>query len=298
MDIKQLVFVIPAVILLAMIIAGVARQDHHHHGGFGHKHGEATVSIDQYAFQSRLYALNPIFKVSISLTLLLMCVCMNNLWVSLLIILFTTYVTVVLGGLEFHRYVGLMSIPLAFLIIGSIVILFDFSWIANPEALVVWHLFNFYINITSAAITTTVLLWGKAFGAISAMYMMSLTTPSGELFSVLEKWKLSPLLIDLMNMIYRFIFIMMDTQARMKNSAESRLGYKDFKTSIKSFGSTASNLLVVSFRKANAYYDALESRCYDGRMKFLQDAKSVPLRYSAGAACTVVYLAAVWLITR
>lgn len=118
------------------------------------------------------------------------------------------------------------------------------------------------------------------------------TTPSGELFNVLERMHVPSLIIELMNMMYRFIFTMMDTQSRMKNAAESRLGYKDYRTSIKSFGSTASNLLVVSFKKANAYYDALESRGYDGRMHFQEEKKA--WQGTGAAALSVVYLFAVF----
>ena len=300
MDPKMLIFLIPAAALAAGILIGTLKAGHHshHHGMFGHKHGEATVSIDMYAFQSALYSLNPMFKTIYAITLLMLSVCMNNLYVSVLILLLSTFIIVVLGKLPFSRFLNLMTIPFVFLIVGTIVILLDFSWEPAAGALGSVHLFNFYINVTKTGLTTTVLLWGKCLGAISAMYMMSLTTPSGELFTVLERMHVPSLIIELMNMMYRFIFTMMDTQSRMKNAAESRLGYKDYRTSIKSFGSTASNLLVVSFKKANAYYDALESRGYDGRMHFLQEEKKVPGRERVLAALSVVYLFAVFFVMR
>ena len=42
-----------------------------------------------------------------------------------------------------------------------------------------------------------------------------------------------------------------------------------------SFTGTASNLLVVSLKKANAYYDALISRGYDGELRFLEREKKM-----------------------
>lgn len=61
----------------------------------------------------------------------------------------------------------------------------------------------------------------KALGAVSALYMMTLTTPLSEIIAVLRKAHVPKLIIELMNMIYRYIFIMIDTHSRMKNSAES-----------------------------------------------------------------------------
>ena len=128
-------------------------------------------------------------------------------------------------------------------------------------------------------------LWGKAYGGISAMFMMSLSTPSHEIFSVLRKMKVPALVIELMNMIYRFVFVMVDTFVRMNNSAESRLGYASWRTALQTFGNIAGNLLVVSLKKGSNYYDAMESRCYDGDLLFWETEKkitSVQICYAAG----------------
>ena len=130
----------------------------------------------------------------------------------------------------------------------------------------------------------------KAFGAISAMYMMILTTNSCEIISVFKKLHIPNIIIDLMNMIYRFIFILLDVHANMKNSAESRLGYVDFKTSCYSFGHTAGNLLIVSLKKANSYYNAMESRCYDGQMSFLEEDKKIENKQVIGMAIYILIL--------
>jgi len=90
---------------------------------------------------------------------------------------------------------------------------------------------------------------------------------------------------------------MMDTQARMKNSAVSRLGYRDVRTSINSFGNTASNLLIVSMKRGSQLFDAMEARCYDGDLLFLEDEKPVTRSMAALAAVTVVYLALVYVMT-
>ncbi len=80
---------------------------------------------------------------------------------------------------------------------------------------------------------------------------------------------------------------MIDTHSRMKNSAESRLGYCDFKTSCYSFGQVASNLLVVSLKRGNNYYNALEARCYDGDLRFLEEEK--PLKSRPDCDCSYFY---------
>ena len=154
----------------------------------------------------------------------------------------------------------------------------------------------FYIYCSDASLLRAAELVLKALGAVSSLYMLTLTTPLGELITVLRKAHVPKVLVELMHMIYRYIFIMLDTHSRMKNSAESRLGYVDFKTSCYSFGQVASNLLIVSLKRGNAYYNALESRCYDGELRFLEEEKPVHGRQIALAAGFVILLFCVWLL--
>jgi cobalt/nickel transport system permease protein len=299
----NLLWLVPPLLILITggVVKGVRarRAPHSHDGikGFGHKHGEATLSIDIYAYKSGISNWNPGFKVGLSIGLLLLCVCADNLYLSAIIIFMTTMVTVVLGGMPFHHYVDLMTIPLVFMITGSIVILINFAAGPVDGALVCWNCNWFYVFITQNGVMSTLHLWGKAFGAISAMYMLSLSTMSNEIFSVLRKVHVPKLIIELMHMMYRSIFIMMDTQSRMKNAAQSRLGYRDFKTSIKSFGNSAGNLLIVSMKRGSQLYDAMEARCYDGDLVFLEKDKPVTRNQWIIAGCALCYLAAVWIMT-
>ena len=128
--------------------------------------------------------------------------------------------------------------------------------------------------------------------------MMTLTTPLTELVSVLRKAHMPKLIVELMNMIYRYIFIMLETYTRLRNSAESRLGYCDFKTSCYSFGQIASNLFVVTLKKGNAYYNALEARCYDGELNFLEDVKPVKSWQIVFGIAFIFILCAIWFLTK
>lgn len=270
------------------------KDGHRQHGGHGHSHSGTAFSIDILAHSSGINHWNPGFKVGFAMLLLLICVVANNLYVSGLIILITAYITTIMGGVHFRDYLSYLKVPVVFLILGSVAILFNFS----KEPLGLWHLnlHFFYLYISKESLITTLYLWGKAFGAVSAMYMMSLSTPSTEIFSVLRKIHLPKLIIELMNMIYRYIFILMDTQVKMKNSAESRLGYCDFKTSISTFGHAMSNLLVVSMKKASQYYDAMEARCYDGDLLFLEAEKPLKKNMLLSAALITLLLLLVWFL--
>lgn len=84
---------------------------------------------------------------------------------------------------------------------------------------------------------------------MSALYMMSLATPVSELVLVLQRLHLPRLLVELMNLIYRYIFILIDVSEQMQIAAKARLGCHSFRQSCKSFAQIAGNLFLVSLKK-------------------------------------------------
>lgn len=237
-----------------------------------HKH-EGVYSIDYYAYSSKLKEYNAALKVSFSFLALVFCIGANNILISILTSFIMGYLIVVKGGLHLDDYISLLMIPIVFMFLGSIAIACGISLMPVGQYNI--NLYLFYIYFSNESIYSAIRIMMKAFGAISAMYMMTLSTSTSEIISVIRKAHIPKLIIELMSMIYRFIFIIIDTQCKMKNSAISRLGFVDFKTSCYTFGSIASNLLVVSLKKANTYYNAIESRCYDGDIMFLEEEKKI-----------------------
>lgn len=253
------------------------------------------MKIDYYAYSSGIRNWNAGFKTLFSMTVLLFCIIADNVYVSFTIVLTMALFTIIKGKVKAADYLQLMTIPLAFMILGSIAIAIGFS--KEPVGDYRIDLRICYLYTSASGIRRCLEVFMKAWGAVSAMYLMTLSTPASELISVLRKVRIPKVMVELMNMIYRFIFIMMEVQEKMKISSQSRLGYVDFKTSCKSFGNTASNLLVVSLKKANAYYDAMISRCYDGDLVFLEEEKPIVWMQAAGAAAYLCFLAAIWLIS-
>ncbi len=238
----------------------------------GHRHG-GGIEIDVYAHQSQLRNINPTVKVAFSVIVLLLAIILDNPLVSLAILAAMAYLTMIKGGLSFHKYFRVLTIPIGFIILGTVTIGIEFS--QTPLLDYSIPLGFFYINSSKAKIIEMFLMMVKVFAAVSALQMMTLTTPSAEIIGVMRKARMPKLIIELMNMIYRYIFILLEVYGKMKNSAESRLGYIDLKRAYFSFASIAANLLVVSMKKATAYYNAMEARCYDGDLVFLEDEKKI-----------------------
>lgn len=232
-----------------------------------HKHN-GIYSIDYYAYMSEIRSLNSVYKFTLGFLSLIFCIAFNSIYVSIAVIFIMSFITVFIGKLDLIKYISLLKIPFIFMILASITVAFDVS--NSPFGQYNFNLYFFYIYTDNVSIIKMVNLILKALGAVSSMYMITLSTPASEIISVLKKMHIPEMIIELMNMIYRFIFILMDSERKMKNAAESRLGYSTFRASLNSFGSSLSNLLVVSLKKSDNYYNAIEARCYDGHMRFLK----------------------------
>lgn len=242
-------------------------------------------SIDFYAYDSKICGWNASFKVGLAMFSLLFCIFADQILISLFISLSMGYVTVIKGSLPIKTYLSFLLIPVTFLAVGSIPIAFEFEKASSGEYCFSFHWF--YLYTSKVALWKVLCLILKAYGAISAMFMMTLSTPSHEILSVLRKAHVPKLLIELMYLTYRYIFILLDVQGQMRNAAQSRLGYCDFKTACTSFGCMMSNLFLVSLKKANAYYNAMEARCYEGELLFLEEEKKIE---SMQIAATIGYV--------
>lgn len=246
-------------------------HEHRHKRNHAHAHSHDSFSIDQLAFQSGLSHVNPGFKVAFSIAALIFLLAADHLAVSLLIFSSMFFLTVVKGNVSVHSYLSLLAIPLVFAIVTVLTIALGFSLTEAGQYHL--HLYFFYVYTSSESLRESFCLLCKIFSAVSCMYFMSLSTPVNEIICVLQQCRLPSLITELMNMIYRFIFILLEVQQKMSVSARSRLGYINTRTSLRTFGNIGSNLFIVSMKKANQYYDALLARCYDGQLKFLTEEK-------------------------
>lgn len=296
------------IILCALIIIGIIfcifkyKSNNNHNAKarsnnykIRHKHGEG-YSIDFYAYTSKIKSWNSTFKVSLSVLTVILCIVLDNPYISIMVIISMACLTIIKGGIPIIEYIHILAIPIAFILLSTFTIAIDFS--KQPIGEYNFYLGFCYIFTSIEQLKKMAFLILKIFAAISALQMMTLSTPSFEIIYVLRKARVPKIILELMSLIYRYIFILMDVYTKMKNSAKSRQGYCDFKTSCYTFGSIASNMFIISLGKANAYYDAMEARCYDGELLFLEEDKKVNTRQAVAFVTYISLLILLWFFTR
>lgn len=237
--------------------------------------------LDYYAFSSALHSWNACYKAIFAITNVLVCILAENWLISVVIALSMAYLIVGKGKLHFDTYIRLLKIPIVFMLFSGIAIAVNLSGSARAEPGI--SLGFCYVYMTEESVKSAINVFLKAFGAVSAMYMLTLTTTSDEVISVLKKCHVPKLIIELMYLIYRYIFVLLDVHAKMKDAARSRAGERDFKTSCHTFGNIANNLFLISIKKAGIYYDAMIARGYYGELVFLETEKKITKAQIIGA---------------
>ena len=231
-----------------------------------HMHSD-FLSIDVLAQRSRLRSVNPALKLLTLIALMVICVVSNKPATGLFLLAAMLVLAVVFGGLSLHSYIHILALPVSFLLIGGLALLFEVSSV--PTGVLSLRVFGVWISVTERSQSYTALIISRALGAVSCLCLLSVTTPMPDIIGVLRRIRCPAVVIDLMYLIYRYIFILMALHHEMRDAAISRLGYRDYRTSLRSIGKIYSNLLARSYRFASRNFDAMESRCYDTGISFL-----------------------------
>lgn len=273
--------VVPSAMLIFLCVfigAFLAVMSAHEHEGF--------LTVDVLAQKSRLNRVDPTLKFWTVLILMFLCVASKSAIIGLSLAILMLFLIVLVGGMELHDYLSLLSLPVSFLLISGLALLFDYR--VQPIGVINFPLIHGYLSVSQSGQARAALVISKAFGAISCLYLLSLSTPMSEIIGVLRRIHTPDIVIELMYLIYRYIFILLEMYRSMKDAAQSRLGFIDFSTKLHTTGKIYTNLLSRSYRKANKNFDAMESRCYIGEIRFMENKKSISYTHMISAIGVII----------
>lgn len=255
------------------------------------------IQIDDYAYKSKLLKVDPKGKLIFSIATLSICLLMNSPSVGILTMITMGFVSIIYSGISVSKYLKLLSIPLLFLVIGTITVMINRFNIGHTIMIGI-TLGGYQYGVDKTSLFNGITLITKALGAVSAMYFLSLNTPMIELFEFLRGTKIPNLLVTLMELIYRFIFIIWEEAANMRIAQASRLGNANFKTAVRSTGELISMLFIRAYNRADRVYMSLESRGYSGEVTFLKEEYKSAKKLYIGTGVVAVLLIATGLFEK
>ena len=225
--------------------------------------------IDRFCYRSGLRHVNTGVKFSYAMLTLFFCIISRSLLVSGIVLAVNGILLVKKGKLPLCTFGRLMLIPLTFLLLSTIALIINLS--KTPLDGYAVSIGAWYLTGSRQSLMFAVQLIFSALAAVSCLYFLSLNTPMPDIMMTLEMLHCPELLTELMLLIYRFTFVLMETATAIQTSQKSRLGYRDFRTSLHSFGQMAAVLFIRALKRSDALYDAMEARGYDGKIRVLKE---------------------------
>ena len=250
--------------------------------------------IDKLSYSSRLRYENAGEKFAFALVTLLICVVSRSSAVALVVLGVTGILTVWKGGIPLLRYLRFFLVPLTFLLLSTLAVAFSIA--RTPGELFAVRLGTWYLTAGAASLQYAGQLILTALAAVSCLYFLAFSTPVPDILDVLRRMHCPKLLIELMLLIYRFIFVLQKTASAIATSQDCRLGNRNYRTALKSFGLLGSVLMIRAVSRSGKLYQSMEARCYDGTIRVLCESRPPKARVICAIVLfdTALLLFAIW----
>lgn len=222
------------------------------------------LKIDEVAYHNRLSQVNPYMKCALSIGLLLLAICTESYYVLVAIVLVTHILLLGVAGISFKFYLKLLCIPMGFLVFSMMMILFTFTK-DSTDLLGYIKCFGVYIGYTAETIRTASFLFVRCLASISCMYFMSLTVGMNQLIRVMKRAYIPHEIIELIILMYRFIFIFLEEVEEIRLAQEMRFGYRNLRLSYHSTGVLIKTLFTRMEQRYKELCVVLEIKLYNGK---------------------------------
>jgi cobalt/nickel transport system permease protein len=229
--------------------------------------------LEDIAQTNGLREVNTYLKLVTGLGAILLCLLSTSYLAPLFIALLLTGTILILARVDAKTYAELFIVPLWFAImsVAGIILISGgqdvfWSWDILP---------SFTLSITRESINQGMLVFSRVIGGMSAMIFIALTTPMTDIFIVFRQCRVPEVVIDLMMIIYRTIFILMDQVIQIYHAQLMRLGYSTWRESIHSFASLSGAAFIASWDAGEDLIKAMDARCYDGKFALLGESRPV-----------------------
>lgn len=105
------------------------------------------------------------------------------------------------------------------------------------------------------------------------MLLLAATTSPGELLATAGWLRLPDVLVEIANLMYRYLFLLLDEAQTVRLAQQTRLGYSHWREGLRSTSALFAVVLIRTYDRANRVYQAMTARGYTGEMPALEKLK-------------------------
>ncbi|VBB09773.1 cobalt ecf transporter t component cbiq [Lucifera butyrica] len=173
------------------------------------------------------------------------------------------FVTIILyAGMPFSWNILFRRMVLPFGI--AWLVFLDLLFTQGHKVIGVITILNLSFPLYQEGLDTGFLIFLRILTAVSTATILSLSTPMAEILATLRMLKIPGIIIDLAEMIYRYVFLLKETAEATRRAQLSRgVGDRSWFRQIQDTGVIAGNVLIKALERSIRIYKAMLSRGYD-----------------------------------
>jgi cobalt/nickel transport system permease protein len=229
--------------------------------------------LEDIAQKNGLREVNTYLKLTAGLGAILLCLLSTSFIPPLFIAAVLSGTILLLARVNVRIYAELFILPLWFAVLSVAGIILITG---GNEIFWQWDLLSgFSLSVTRESMNRGAFVFCRIIGGMSALCFISLTTPMTDIFTAFRQCKIPEAVIDLMMIIYRTIFILMDQVIQIYHAQIMRLGYSTYRESIQSFATLCGAAFITSWDAGDDLIRAMDARCYNGKFALLGENRHV-----------------------
>jgi cobalt/nickel transport system permease protein len=211
--------------------------------------------------ENALARTDPRTRLIVSLCAIVLVVCSKGTWYPLAVFLFSMALISLLR-VPVRLVAARLLIPMGIVLV--IVLLKLFMTVGDPL---------FQVSFGQMTLTASregfrggLILGARVAGAVSMIILLGVTTPAHEVFRALFWMKAPREWVEVAMLMYRYIFVLIETAANMATAQRLRLGYSGARESLRSLGVLSGSVVLRSAEQAVKTSEAMMLRGYQGSL--------------------------------
>lgn len=220
------------------------------------------TGLDRLSYQSRWFHIAPERKFLFWLLLMILAFSLPPLGQALLMA-GTAALTCWLLRISLWRWCRWMALPLGFLLVGVLTIVFSVSRDAQTLLASV-SLGGFHLGITQDGLTTANETFWRSLAALSATFWLVLNLPFPQLIVLLKRARVPRLLTEQILLTWRFIFILLDEAMAIHRAQTLRFGYRNVRLGYRSLSMLVGLLFTRVLIRYQQMSTSLDIKLYQG----------------------------------
>ena len=249
-------------------------------------------AIDEMAYKSPLRSWPPVGKLLLTLALLVGSLFSPTPLVPLIVLAIGLALLWHSCHLRLPNIMALACIETIFMLVISATII---ALLMPGETLWQASVAGFSLHITREAANLALLLLSRAMAGFAVLLFFASSTPIPHLFLAMRQVGLPAFLAELVVLVYRYSFMLLEQMQQMATAADCRLGFGSMRQSMRTMGQLTAGLFGRSMDFAERAQAALLCRNFRGEFMPFRQPAGLTLIWVAGP---ILVLAALVLIGR